>query len=622
MQRTRRDVYLTRPAAILICALCAPCALARAEPPDAVIELWEQHWTLNADGSTAYHEKKHVRLNSDRAYGRFADPRITFNRDTDEVEVVVARTKPPAGGYIDVPDYSRNEVSPGATAGWPTFAALRQIVLTMSALEPGCVVELEYRIRRRAEGRGFLAADVRVDDRHPVRNRVVSITAPRNRAVSVWMPDELTAVVKSTYRRSTDGASGVNTWEFGPQPAASNDPQAPDWRIEPGRRFAFSALGGAAEWQAATRARIAAAADESPLIARLAAEWSAEHADAPAKLRALQEKLAATFNFVDVEPDLRPAALRRASQVLESNYGHAEEAAAVLLALARAAGLPAGVALVVDDHVWLADAPQDGFIAACAIELEGAPPTRFDARHGPITRDLRWAGARVLSADAVVTELPAWTVAAESRIELTGRVKIDSDGKYGGTVTLRARGLFASGDGLRTRGEQERRLRELAQRALPSIRLSDVSVTALTPGTFEAQAKIESTEPLPRLDGAFVMHLPGGEPFEQQVALPLGTARRERSVRLAGAFEQQVSLTFTWPEGWALEAAPEGRPLLSLGAGSLGQQVTRNVAEPQITISRQVTLTRPRIAAADFAPLHAALSELRSPAQRTLVWRP
>jgi len=45
-----------------------------ADPPDAVIELWEQHWTLNADGSTVYHEKQHVRLNSDRAYGEFADP--------------------------------------------------------------------------------------------------------------------------------------------------------------------------------------------------------------------------------------------------------------------------------------------------------------------------------------------------------------------------------------------------------------------------------------------------------------------------------------------------------------------------------------------------------------------
>ncbi|HMQ16450.1 MAG TPA: hypothetical protein PKC49_10785, partial [Phycisphaerae bacterium] len=116
MQRTRRDAYVTRPAAILIWAFCAQSALARAEPPDAVIELWEQHWTLNGDGSTAYHEKKHVRLNSDRAYRHFADPRITFNRDTDEVEVVVAGTKPPAGGNIDVPDYSRNEVSPGATA--------------------------------------------------------------------------------------------------------------------------------------------------------------------------------------------------------------------------------------------------------------------------------------------------------------------------------------------------------------------------------------------------------------------------------------------------------------------------------------------------------------------------
>ncbi|NUQ50063.1 MAG: DUF3857 domain-containing protein [Phycisphaerae bacterium] len=235
MKRTRREEFIACTAVILICAVCAPGGLAQDQPLDAVIELWEQHWTINADGSTAYHEKKHVRLDSDRAYGRFADPRITFNRDTDEVEVVVARTRRPAGGYIDVPDYSRNEVSPGGSAGWPAFASVRQLVLTMSGLEPGCVVELEYRVKRRAGGRGFRAADVRVDDRYPVRERVISITAPRNHAVSVWMPDELTAAARSTYRRSTDGASGVNTWEFGPQPAAPNDAQAPDWRMPSSR---------------------------------------------------------------------------------------------------------------------------------------------------------------------------------------------------------------------------------------------------------------------------------------------------------------------------------------------------------------------------------------------------
>ena len=54
--------HLALLAAVALCS--APPS--RAEAPDAVIELWEQSYTLRADGSTRYHEKKHVRLNDPR----------------------------------------------------------------------------------------------------------------------------------------------------------------------------------------------------------------------------------------------------------------------------------------------------------------------------------------------------------------------------------------------------------------------------------------------------------------------------------------------------------------------------------------------------------------------------
>ena len=84
---------------LLAFSCLAACAAAAqtATPPDAVIELWEQSWTVSTDGSLTYQEKQHVRLNNERANGEFADPRITFNRDTQKVEIVTARTRLPDG---------------------------------------------------------------------------------------------------------------------------------------------------------------------------------------------------------------------------------------------------------------------------------------------------------------------------------------------------------------------------------------------------------------------------------------------------------------------------------------------------------------------------------------------
>jgi hypothetical protein len=174
-------------AARLLLAVCLVgaawiCAQAEpASPPDAVIELWEQHWTLGADGSTVYYNKQFVRLNNDRSFGEFADPRLTYDVATDKLEIMHARVKLADGSYRELPDYSHVLVTPDATSGWPSFANIRQHLLVMSGIEPGCVVELEYQITSAPGARSGWAADVRLT--RPLRRRAAGpcITCPPGR---------------------------------------------------------------------------------------------------------------------------------------------------------------------------------------------------------------------------------------------------------------------------------------------------------------------------------------------------------------------------------------------------------------------------------------------------------
>ena len=203
-----------------------------ADPPDAVIELWEQHWTLNADGSTVYHQKQHVRLNSDRAYREFADPRITYNVDTDELELIAARVKMADGTYREPRKYSRVPLVSGSSAGWPAFANIKQHLIVMAGIEPGCVVELEYKITSKPGARPYLAADVRLDHRYPVRKHTLTVNPPPGVAVG-W---------HARRAKGGDMPGTLETFTVENLPGMPSEPQALPWQAHC-TRLAFSTAG-------------------------------------------------------------------------------------------------------------------------------------------------------------------------------------------------------------------------------------------------------------------------------------------------------------------------------------------------------------------------------------------
>ena len=102
-------------------------------------------------------------------YRALGDPRIAYNADNQKVEVLEARTRLPNGKFVDLADYSTVEVAPDASGGWPAFGGLHQRVMVMGGIEAGCVLETEYTIMTKAGARPYLAADLRIDRRYPVR---------------------------------------------------------------------------------------------------------------------------------------------------------------------------------------------------------------------------------------------------------------------------------------------------------------------------------------------------------------------------------------------------------------------------------------------------------------------
>jgi len=634
----------------LLVTFCVGCAAQlRAQPitplaqqtapPDAVIELWEQHWTLNADGSTSYREKKRVLLNNDRAYGEFADPRITYNVNADKLEILQARTRLPNGDYVELPDYAHVMVSPNESAGWPAFAAIRQHLLVMSGVEPGCVLEVEYRITSKPGTKPYLAADVRLDSRYPVKKHVVRVDVP---------PDVEARTLLSGVAEGTEpDAGGGRQWTFTDLPAVATDRQSPPWRTRCAR-FAFSTAGRASQWLKRRHAQLDTAADDSELITKLATEWTKDLTDDSEKVRALQEKLATRFNFVDFPVSWQPATIRPASEVIECGYGLPAEAAAVLLALGRAIDLPVMPGILVNQEVWSIKAPQDGMVANYVVLLivgkhsdvrmievgdgsglhlgvfdTGDYPEIWDAHHGRIRRDSHWSSHRVLPVPDVLmprTLLEPWTDPDESQLRVSGKLTLADDGKLAGELSLRTTGLFVSPEELRANESQKRRIGGLLKRVVPGLKVESFSVKTLDEGVFDVVAEVKSSEPLEKLGQAWWVALGEDGPFMAEVGMPLAYGRRVNPVRLAGAFDEQIDLAIEWPEGWTVEALPGELPAVSGEWGSVEQRVQRD--GHSLRLERHTRVNQRDMAAADFLTLREPLNKLRGQHARTLLLAP
>jgi transglutaminase-like putative cysteine protease len=618
-------------------------AVSRAQspaPPDATIEEWHQHWTLNPDGSTVYHEHKRVRLNNDRAYGAFTDPRITFDKHTDTVEVITARVKNPRGQIIDTPAYSRNEVAPGGAAGWPAFASLRQLVLTLSGIEPGCETEVEYRITSKPGRRSGLAADLRLDHEYPIALRAVTVDVPLEAAFSPAISGLPQNAYTYTATSGDAGGRGVlsHHWEFIGFPAAVDEPHAPPWQVR-SPRLCFSTI-DADSWSRQRLERIdEAAGGAGDTLKSAAQKWAAEATGREAKVRAIQKKLAETFNFVEFDPSWRPATLRPAEAVFASGYGLPEEAAAVFAALLRAAGIECRPAFLRSDDAWCVDAPQDGFVAAYVVDVDGSSGLdAWHAQHGRIERDARWGRHTAVGwpdgeVEGEAEELSAWPLPGfgrgDSQIDLTIRVKLAGDGTYTGTAAVEASGLFLPADGVSDADRQKDRVRALLRRVLPQARVDRVDVKRVVPGgvtgtatpVFAGEVTLASDAPLSRIADRFALVVAQDGPHTTTIGWPpLARSRRHTAVRLAGPFEERIELTVEWPEGWKLDARPGDSVAARGDWGHVEQHVTVDGAK--LTLTRAIAIHEPELAPTAFHAIRDVLNQLSGEAERTLLLKP
>ncbi len=576
---------------LLVLAIVAiaetPKPLTQEPADDAVILLWEDAVTLVPEGGYTWSVKKHVRVNNDRSYGAFADPRITYNADYQTVNISAARTRCPDGRVVEVPKYSRNEVAPQETTGWPALAGIRQIVVSFSAIEPDAVLELEYELSSKRGALPFYEFDFPIAASYPIASRrILRNGKPIHEATNV---EALIDEPLSLPARDRNGlkvlATAANTKAWANAIVNLMDDTAKGDKLQ-------------------------SYCDESKLAATT---------DDFEKAWAIQEAFAKQFTTVDppsacVWPMIRPAKIVR-----PAHYGTSLEAASLLLAMFRGAGLKAEPVFAVSCQ---SDEISVGAISAFAVALETRGEVSYwHPMHGRIRNPGPWGGWRRFD-NAYVTgrsDMPArFDAPVESRLESSARLTLDDSANYAGTVDLRMTGLFLA-NALRTDDQKKSAINDVLSRLIPNIETSKYSVTTLSNDVFAVTAEVKSSKPLESAGDVRVFTIPSDGPWQSTFPLPLGKSGRKTLLKSPGPFVQESFIELKLPEGWSPSALPKTYSTALANDANLSQQV--EAAGQWVRLRSNLTVGQRIWPAERYPELRTAICNTQSPAAKTLVIR-
>ncbi len=567
------------------CLLLAPHSL-RAAPPDlppeygdadAVILDWRQSWKKSPSGEVAYREKKTVLIQNDRALRAFADPRISYHDHFDAVRLIEAATRDPD---MPVPDYSRNVVSPFSAGGWPAFAPVREQVLSFSGIQQGATVVLEFERTTTPGKHRHLEIECRLPQEYPTLLRRIEFP-------------------------------GQPPQEFKNIDAVPNEPQSIPWREQPGYLW-YSDCKSEREWARGVLDDLKASARVADGLRSIAEEWTEGKTDPFDRAAAIHEKLKGRLSIVTVPVDWMPDALRPADAVLASHYAREAEAAALLLALFRAAGLEAEPCFVVVDEKA---GPVREAISAYAVAL-GAETGRslWEMSRGFVRDPGPWAGAKLydeaFAASAEAASPRRLLRPEDNALTFNTRVEIDEQAAWTASLDIRLTNLFLPESSLRSEAEKRRALEGLVSAVLPEAELKDFTVTALSGTEFAVSARAKSKTAMKPTDGRYLFELPREGPWARRFPIPLDRSRRETPLRLPAPFSCATSYEIKAPASWSIEAAPAALSHPPAEHFSAGQTI--EAKDSTLTLNRRIELERCDIAPQQFTALRDALNDLQT----------
>jgi transglutaminase-like putative cysteine protease len=591
--------YLVDPQALVKEAQANPL-----EPADlALADVRVQELLLS--GLDRVHVQQVFYLGSDAAVDAHRVSSIRYSPSTQELKVVRARVWKKDGSVFDAQDLGDRELADYSSM----YYDMRSRQLRYSSLEKGDVVELEYSITpkvRASAYNGYFGELVLFAGRGPAQLKRYVLLAPATQTIFVHAEKVAPAVIGEKDNLQ------VFTWESRTVPALPREPRSPGI-TELSPYVHVSTMG---DWKQlgawyADLIRPQFALDPS-LESELQLAIKDAHSDRE-KIAAIQEFVLRSTHYVALEFGIYSYKPYPVTQIYARRFGDCKDKASLMIALLRAAGIEAEIALVRTRSLGdVASMPASialfnhaiVYVPRYELWLDGT--AEYAGRELPLEDQGALALTVSLSGSAQLRRIPV-SRAADNLTRHTIRASVSSQGviQFSGSTVTRGEDAPGLRHDLAVREQQLDMFRRELAEVFPSVQVDRVAVRGAE--DFSSAVSVDFQGALNSFEQQRVVSLSSSWMPRSYVAALAAASTRTQDLVLPSPWTTEEEIHVTLPQGAEVAALPRDQNITS-PFGSVRLHYKKSGGE--IVVQSHVEFETARVSAQDYPAFRQFCSQV------------
>jgi cellulose synthase operon protein C len=583
--------YLADPQNVVQAALAHP-----PEPTDlALADIRIQE--LLSSGQDRVHVQQIYFIGSDAAVDAHRVSSIRYSPGKEELRVVRARLWKQDGAVFDAQDLGDRDLADNDVS---MYYDMRSHQLRFAGLERGDVVELEYSLtpsQRAAGSNGYFGELVLFAGRGPAQLKRYVLIAPAAQKIFVHAEKIAPAVVGSR------DATRTYVWEARSVAALPREPRSPGiTEISP-----YVHVSTVGDWKQlglwyADLVRPQFALDQT-LESELARVIKAARNERE-KIAAIQEFVLRSTHYVALEFGIYSYKPYPVAQIYARRFGDCKDKASLMIALLRAAGIEAEIALVRTRSLGdVASAPASialfnhaiVYIPKYDLWLDGT--AEYAGRELPLDDQGALALTVNLSGSAQLRHVPM-SRAADNYTRHVIRASLSQAGEIQFTGSTVTRGEDAPGlrHDLAVRSQQLDMFRRELAEVFPTVQVDRVAVHGAE--EFSSDVSVEFQGALNSFQQKREVSLRSSWMPRSYVAALAAAGRRTQDLVLPSPWTTEEEIRLTLPEGAEVTFLPPDQNI-SGSFGSLRLHYKKSAGE--IIVQSHVEFEKVRVSAQEYA---------------------
>jgi transglutaminase-like putative cysteine protease/thioredoxin-like negative regulator of GroEL len=582
--------YLADPGLLVKEAFATPPAPADTALADIRVQ------ELLANGLDRVHVQQLYFVGSESALDTHRVSSIRYSPSKEDLQIIHARAWKPDGSVLDAlelgdHDYAETPVS--------MYYDMRLHQLRFAGLEKGDVVELEYSLtpkRRSAHYSGYFGELVLFAGRGPAQLKRYVLIAPATQKVFVHAEKIAPASV------SARAGSQIFVWEARAVPALPREPRSPGiTEISP--YVHVSTLGDWKElgsWYAdLVRPQFAL---DQPLEAELARVIKGTHSDKE-KISAIQEFVLRSTHYVALEFGIYSYKPYPVTQIYARRFGDCKDKASLMIALLRAAGIEAEIALVRTRSLGDVVAEPASialfnhaivYVPKYDLWLDGT--AEYAGRELPLEDQGALTLTVSLSGEAQIRHVPM-TKAADNYTRHVIRGELSAQGviQFTGSTTTRGEDAPGLRHDLAVREQQLDMFRRELAEVFPTVQVDSVAVHGAEVLSNSVNVDFQGALNSPQYK--HVVSLSSSWMPRSYVAALAGASTRTQDLVLPSPWTTEEEIRIALPEGAEVTSMPRDQNLNS-SFGSIRLHYKKSAGE--IVVQSHVQFEKARVSAQDY----------------------